>query len=432
MLLAQHGWQVFLTDLPVLLPLVKLNVEANHSCFGDSESPRVAPLRWGCRADGDNLPARPDLCIGSDITYYDDDFAPLLETLHQLDPAEVLLAVQNRNGCHETFADTARQHGWLVVPASCATVVFGTARTRSYSCARCTVLRLTRRPSGEVPTPAASGAVALAIESLLLRRAVDSASGRTHWSFADGLAVDRAALPEHASFLPNGGTGRADDAPPYATTAYWEARYATRARVHEIYEWYASWSVFCTPVLAALRALSASGSSSSPPAEQLSGSAAEQPAQPRILHVGSGSSDVPEALHAAGFTNQLATDVSATVVGMMAARAAHCDGLKWAVEDALDMSSYSDGSFDAVIDKGTYDALSCARRERRLVREVRRLLRPGGLYVLISSLEWSGRGAFGPPEWSDGQWQVHSTSESENCWVHCANAIGEPEAVMVS
>ena len=90
---------------------------------------------------------RVDLVIGSDVTYFDDDFAPLLATLAALDAHESVLAVQNRNGCHESFAREARRRGWAVEHATCR--VFDLEPTRGherrYSCDRVSVLRLIDR-----------------------------------------------------------------------------------------------------------------------------------------------------------------------------------------------------------------------------------------------------------------------------------------------
>ena len=130
MRLAQHGWSVVLTDLPVLLPLTALNVEANAGlglAARGARTPTIAPLRWGCSADAAALRTAagskpPDLCFGSDITYFDDDFAPLLSTLRQLGARDNVIAIQNRNGCHETFAKAAEDLGWKVEPATCITV----------------------------------------------------------------------------------------------------------------------------------------------------------------------------------------------------------------------------------------------------------------------------------------------------------------------
>ena len=165
MLLGRLGWDVTLTDLPPLLPLTALNVEANASDPRESEkqtaearAPRIAPLRWGVRVDADallaSLPSRPDLVFGSDITYFDDDYEPLLQTLLDLGAAESILAIQHRNQCHEAFAEAARARGWRVEPATTVSHAYGgvlpQGYTRSYACARASVLRLTR----EVETPA--------------------------------------------------------------------------------------------------------------------------------------------------------------------------------------------------------------------------------------------------------------------------------------
>ena len=61
-----HGASVTLTDVPWIVPLTRLNVDAN---FGAAEyHPSVAPLRWGSVPDVEALPnPRPDLVIASDI-----------------------------------------------------------------------------------------------------------------------------------------------------------------------------------------------------------------------------------------------------------------------------------------------------------------------------------------------------------------------------
>ena len=167
--LAKHGWKVVLTDLPILLPFTTLNVDANFAEAANEDRPRIAPLRWGCRADLDALPKRPTLCFGSDLVYFDDDYQPLLSTLKDIDAEETILAIQNRNNCHEAFAEAARSSGWTVEPAMAVSKEFaglGIA-PRSYSCSRCTLLKLTR----------------LAAPCPLLLCEVDS-EGRTLWRWA--------------------------------------------------------------------------------------------------------------------------------------------------------------------------------------------------------------------------------------------------------
>lgn len=148
--LGRLGWDVVVTDVPPLLPLADLNVEVNNRIESAEGTVRVAPLRWAVPADTDallqSLRAPPDLVIGSDITYYDEDFDPLLQTLERLNAAESIIAVQNRNACQDTFTEAAIARGWVVAPATCEVRSDGNPvpSTRQYSCTRCSLLRLTR------------------------------------------------------------------------------------------------------------------------------------------------------------------------------------------------------------------------------------------------------------------------------------------------
>jgi 2-polyprenyl-3-methyl-5-hydroxy-6-metoxy-1,4-benzoquinol methylase len=72
--------------------------------------------------------------------------------------------------------------------------------------------------------------------------------------------------------------------------------------------------------------------------------------------VGCGNAKLSEEMYADGFTNILNIDISEVVIYKM--KEAHPE-MTWDVADATQMT-YEDGSFDLVIDKGTYDALACA------------------------------------------------------------------------
>ena len=123
MWLARRGWRVVLTDLPWLLPLTHLNVEANFgrtnfaAPSGDEpaalQAPRVAALRWGCDVDAASLPT-PNLVIGSDVAYEVEDFGPLLATLDHLTADHAILAIPIRDGCDAQFGTLARSLGWSV------------------------------------------------------------------------------------------------------------------------------------------------------------------------------------------------------------------------------------------------------------------------------------------------------------------------------
>ena len=73
----------------------------------------------------------------------------------------------------------------------------------------------------------------------------------------------------------------------------------------------------------------------------------------------------------------------------------NADGLQWLVDDATAMQ-FEDSSFDAIIDKGTMDALYCQKEASakvasvsKMAKEMSRVLRPGCWAFIVS---------FGQPE----------------------------------
>lgn len=148
-----------------------------------------------------------------------------------------------------------------------------------------------------------------------------------------------------------------------------------------------------------------------------------------ILHVGNGTSLLPEEMCALNFSNQLSTDCSPSVIDSMRQRTAGCHGLQWAVEDATALS-YPPSTFDAVIDKGVYDALAGGGQGYALVAEAWRVLKPGGALILMSSQENAAR-AFAPMPAGQGEhWVVSSTHEvgaEGECWVHVAHKLSLPD-----
>ena len=105
-----------------------------------------------------------------------------------------------------------------------------------------------------------------------------------------------------------------------------------------------------------------------------------------LLELGCGSSPLCAQLHAAGFEDILATDVSAAAVRAAAARHS-LPGLRFEKADALALP-FADESFATVIDKGTLDAILCSDAfdvdVPRMAREVERVLRRDGRWLCVS------------------------------------------------
>jgi len=188
------------------------------------------------------------------------------------------------------------------------------------------------------------------------------------------------------------------DADPYHSqigdAEYWERLYAaTPAGVEpgaEVFDWLAGWfDVGC--LLEALVARDCSRS---------------------VLHLGCGNSRLPEGMYDAGYTQQTCIDLSPSVVEQMRVRNA-CRPMQWIAADCTDLTAVlEDDSFDLVIDKGTFDAITChdshALMLIKFLKEAFRVTKPGGVYICISLheskdvLKWLRRKAFG--------WRVRDVS----------------------
>eukprot|EP00771_Trimastix_marina_P000424 gnl/Trimastix_PCT/1441.p1 GENE.gnl/Trimastix_PCT/1441~~gnl/Trimastix_PCT/1441.p1 ORF type:complete len:169 (+),score=32.03 gnl/Trimastix_PCT/1441:239-745(+) len=97
-----RGADVISTDRPDVVPFLQRNISRNTDA---THKIRVVPYSWGTDASG--LPYFPgDLIIGSDITYYDDLYEILLDSMQQL--------IQPSNTMLLSFWRTRKDYGPLL------------------------------------------------------------------------------------------------------------------------------------------------------------------------------------------------------------------------------------------------------------------------------------------------------------------------------
>eukprot|EP00971_Amphidinium_carterae_P283536 5628678-Amphidinium_carterae.1 len=104
----------------------------------------------------------------------------------------------------------------------------------------------------------------------------------------------------------------------------------------------------------------------------------------RVLQLGCGRSRVADVFFKAGIKDVTSVDFSAAAIEQ--AQASHppdvYPGLRFIEGDVTQMS-FENKSFDVVVDKGTWDAVP-KPNSTTMLKEVRRVLRPGGFYALLS------------------------------------------------
>lgn len=112
------------------------------------------------------------------------------------------------------------------------------------------------------------------------------------------------------------------------------------------------------------------------------------PFSSRVLMVGCGNAVLSEDMVKDGYEDIMNTDISSVVIEMMKLKNEKIPQLKYLQMDVRDMSFFPDESFGSVIDKGTLDSLMCGTEApisaAQMLGEVSRLLKPGGVYFLIT------------------------------------------------
>ncbi|KAI4667403.1 uncharacterized protein J4E79_002089 [Alternaria viburni] len=114
----------------------------------------------------------------------------------------------------------------------------------------------------------------------------------------------------------------------------------------------------------------------------------------RILHLGSGDSNVPYDLLERGYRNQLCIDFSTVVANLMKSRHADKPQVAWQVGDVRNMSEIARNSVDVVFDKCTLDCMSYGspwsppkevlENSRMYLGEVWRVLKDDGVFLYVT------------------------------------------------
>jgi len=110
-------------------------------------------------------------------------------------------------------------------------------------------------------------------------------------------------------------------------------------------------------------------------------------AENEILIAGCGNSRLGADLYDVGFHNLTCIDRSAVVISQMGDRYADKEEMEFSVMDARAME-LPDACFDVIIDKALFDSQLCSENNLNdaavMVSEMDRVLKPGGVYIVIS------------------------------------------------
>ena len=158
----------------------------------------------------------------------------------------------------------------------------------------------------------------------------------------------------------------------YGTVEYWNERYTDDTEPFEWYQNFEGLKQYLKPFLVAKH-------------------------NPKVLHVGCGNSKLSEDLYQFGIRDIVNIDISAVVIARMQNVYSRKPELKFWTVDVTSMNIPS-VSMDIVIDKGLFDSLLCGdgalKMVSKMLLEVARVLRPGGVFLLLSHGEFDNRAVY--------------------------------------
>lgn len=149
-------------------------------------------------------------------------------------------------------------------------------------------------------------------------------------------------------------------APAYSEKTYWNSRYEKDT---ETFEWYQSWVKLRDHVT-----------------QYINGSGI-------ALNLGCGNSNMTSELLLSGFDKVIGIDFSETLIAQMRKKYQLEQKVEYEIGDITKMR-FPTNHFDYVFDKATFDTLICGDNSNKVVtsllKEIARVMKPGGTFILIS------------------------------------------------
>ncbi|CAM9313829.1 unnamed protein product, partial [Ectocarpus fasciculatus] len=151
--------------------------------------------------------------------------------------------------------------------------------------------------------------------------------------------------------------------PHTGSASYWDERYASS---EETFDWYQDYSTLRPYIIPHLK----------------------KAADFEILVPGCGNSRLGADIYSDGFVNITNVDISSVVISQMTSMYAKYEEMEFSTMDAKHMEFIPNCCFDVIVDKALFDSMLCGDENtadvQQLVTEMWRILKPGGVYLLVS------------------------------------------------